>query len=50
MTINVVTATMLSGGRVQINSGERSFVVDQRVKVERDGFCPIELVAAALAG
>ena len=44
-----VDTTYLGGDRVRITSGGRCFEAEQRVKVERAGFCPIELVAAALS-
>jgi hypothetical protein len=47
---NVVTTTYLGGNRVRIASGERSFEADQRTSLDRPdaGFCPLELVGAAL--
>jgi uncharacterized OsmC-like protein len=47
---NLVVTTYLGGEKVRITSGERSFEADQRTNVDRpgSGFCPLELVAAAL--
>ncbi len=47
---NLVTTTYLGGERVRITAGERSFEADQRTSAGRpgSGFCPLELVAAAL--
>jgi uncharacterized OsmC-like protein len=47
---NLVTTTYLGGERVRITAGDRSFEADQRTNVDRpgSGFCPLELVAAAL--
>ena len=48
--INRVTTTYLGDNRVSIASGDRHFVADQRICLDRPGagFCPLELVAAAL--
>ncbi len=49
--MNVITATYAGDERAIVeSSGGRSFVVDQRVNVERKGakFCPVELIAASL--
>jgi hypothetical protein len=45
-----VTTTYLGDSRVRIATGDRSFEADQRTHVDRPGagFCPLELVAAAL--
>jgi uncharacterized OsmC-like protein len=45
-----VTTTYLGYGRVRISADERSFEADQRTQLDRPGagFCPLELVAAAL--
>jgi len=47
---NCVTTTYLGESRVRIAAGERSFEADQRTELGRPGagFCPLELVAAAL--
>jgi uncharacterized OsmC-like protein len=47
---NRVTTTYLGNSRVRIAAGDRSFEADQRTHVDRPGagFCPLELVAAAL--
>ena len=47
---NLVSTTYLGGERVRITAGGRSFEADQRSNVDRPGagFCPLELVAAAL--
>jgi len=47
---NRVTTTYLGNSRVRIQAGERSFEADQRTHTDRPGagFCPLELVAAAL--
>jgi uncharacterized OsmC-like protein len=48
--VNRVTTTYLGSSRARILAGDRSFEVDQRTHVDRAGagFCPLELVAAAL--
>ncbi len=48
--VNAVTTTYLGGNRVRIVAGDRTFEADQRTEVNRPGagFCPLELVAAAL--
>jgi hypothetical protein len=48
--INRVTTAYLGGSRVRIGAGERTFDADQRTELDRPGagFCPLELVAAAL--
>jgi uncharacterized OsmC-like protein len=48
--VNQVVTTYLGGSRVRVASGERSFEADQRTALDRPGagFCPLELVAAAL--
>jgi uncharacterized OsmC-like protein len=48
--VNRVTTTYLGSNRVHIAAGDRDFVADQRTHVDRPeaGFCPLELVAAAL--
>ena len=49
--MNVVTATYAGDERAVVeSSGGRTFVVDQRVNIQREGakFCPIELIAASL--
>ena len=48
--VNFVTTTYVGDDRVRITSGDRCFEADQRLKVDRPGagFCPLELVAAAL--
>ena len=50
MSINQVAVTYLGDERALVESGGRSFVVDERTKVDRAGakFCPVELVAASL--
>ena len=50
MLINRVTTTYLGENRVSIASGNRHFVADQRTLLDRTGagFCPLELVTAAL--
>jgi len=47
---NLVTTTYLGGEKVRITAGDRSFEADQRTNTGRpgSGFCPLELVAAAL--
>ncbi|GEM_PF-775976 len=47
----VITATYVGDDRAVVeSSGERTFVVDQRTKIWREGakFCPVELIAASL--
>jgi uncharacterized OsmC-like protein len=48
--ISRVTTTYLGDNRVSIAAGDRHFVADQRTCLDRPGagFCPLELVAAAL--
>ncbi len=48
--VNRVTTVYLGGSRVRVQAGERSFEADQRTQTDRPGagFCPLELVAAAL--
>jgi uncharacterized OsmC-like protein len=48
--VNRVTTAYLGESRVRISAGERSFDADQRTELDRPGagFCPLELVAAAL--
>jgi hypothetical protein len=48
--LNRVTTTYVGGNRVHISAGDRSFEADQRTHLDRPGagFCPLELVAAAL--
>lgn len=50
MDINLVNAAYLGNQRAQVRAGERTFVVDERTKVDQAGakFCLIELVAASL--
>jgi hypothetical protein len=47
---NRVTTTYLGGSRVRLAAGDRAFEADQRTELDRpgSGFCPLELVAAAL--
>jgi uncharacterized OsmC-like protein len=47
---NRVATTYLGSSRVRITAGGRSFETDQRTHLDRPGagFCPLELVAAAL--
>jgi len=48
--LNQVTTTYLGDNRVSIAAGDRHFVADQRTCLDRPGagFCPLEMVAAAL--
>ena len=48
--INQVTTTYVGDNRVRIAAGDRSFEADERTHLDRPdaGFCPLELVAAAL--
>ena len=48
--VNRVTTTYIGDHRVHIASADRSFEADQRTHLDRPGagFCPLELVAAAL--
>ncbi len=49
--MNVIRVTYTGDERALVeSSGGRSFVVDQRVNIEREGakFCPVELIAASL--
>ena len=45
-----VSTTYLGSDRVRISAGDRCFEADQRTQLDRPGtgFCPVELVAAAL--
>lgn len=47
---NRVTTEYVGDRRVRLSAGERTFEADQRSELERPGagFCPLELVAAAL--
>ncbi len=47
---NRVTTTYLGDRRVRLAAGDRTFEADQRTELDRPGagFCPLELVAAAL--
>jgi len=47
---NRVLTTYLGDGQVEIEAGNRRFITDQRICLDRPGasFCPLELVAAAL--
>ena len=48
---NVITATYAGDERAVVeSSGGRTFVVDQRVNIGREGakFCPVELISASL--
>jgi uncharacterized OsmC-like protein len=49
--VNQVTAVYAGDHRVRIAAADRSFEADQRTHLDRAGagFCPLELVAAALA-
>ncbi len=48
--VNRVTTTYLGDHRVRMAAGDRGFEADQRTHTDRPGagFCPVELVAAAL--
>lgn len=48
--VNFVSIRYAGNDRVRITSGDRCFEADQRLKVDQPGagFCPLELVAAAL--
>jgi uncharacterized OsmC-like protein len=48
--VNRVTTIYVGDSRVRITTGDCSFEADQRTHVDRPGagFCPLELVAAAL--
>ena len=49
--MNVVTVAYAGDERAVVESpGGRTFVVDQRVNIGREGarFCPVELIAASL--
>ncbi len=48
----MVTATYLGKGRARIQSGERGYSLSQRTYLDEldAGLCPVELVAASLAG
>jgi uncharacterized OsmC-like protein len=48
--VNQVTTVYAGDHRVRIAAGDRTFEADQRTHLDRAdaGFCPLELVAAAL--
>jgi uncharacterized OsmC-like protein len=48
--VNRVQTVYLGDSRVRMTSADRSFEVDQRTNLDQPGagFCPLELVAAAL--
>ncbi len=48
--VNQVKTTYIGDHRVRIAAADRSFEADQRTHLDRmgAGFCPLELVAAAL--
>jgi uncharacterized OsmC-like protein len=48
--VSRVTTRYLGDSRVEMATGGRTFEADQRTQVDRPGagFCPLELVAAAL--
>jgi hypothetical protein len=50
--VDVVTATYVGQGTARIQSGDRSQHLTQRTSFEQlgAGLCPLELVAASLAG
>lgn len=50
LLVNRIQTTYLGDNRVEIAAGERRFVADQRTCLDRPeaGFCPLEMVAAAL--
>jgi len=50
MAVNPVHVTYIGNERALLESGGRTFVVDERINVGRAGarFCPIELIAASL--
>jgi len=50
LLVNRVSTTYLGDQRVRIAAGDRGFEADQRTRLDRPGagFCPLELVAAAL--
>lgn len=47
---NRVTTEYMGDLRVRLSAGNRTFEADQRTELDRPGagFCPLELVAAAL--
>jgi uncharacterized OsmC-like protein len=49
---DIVTATYVGQGRARIQSGERSHLLTKRTQLDQigAGLCPVELVAASLAG
>ncbi|MCL7451926.1 MAG: hypothetical protein M8467_02635 [Anaerolineae bacterium] len=48
--VNVVTTEYRGNDRVRVVAGDRAFEADQRTSIDRPGagFCPLELVGAAL--
>jgi len=50
MDVNQVSVSYAGDKRALVRSGERTFVVDERTKVEQKDavFCPIELIATSL--
>ncbi len=50
MDVNLVNITYIGHERAVVESGGRTFTVDERTKVGQAGakFCPVELVATSL--
>ena len=50
MDVNSVNVTYIGAERAVVESGGRTFVVDERTKMDqaRAKFCPVELVATSL--
>lgn len=50
MDVNSVDVTYIGDRQAVVESSGRTFVVDERTKVDQDGakFCPIELIATSL--
>ena len=50
MAINSINVTYIGHERTRVESGGRTFIVDQRTKTDQPDseFCPLELVATSL--
>ena len=50
MDVNPVSVAYIGNQSAMVESGDRTFVVDERTKVDQAGakLCPIELIAASL--
>ena len=50
MDINLINASYVGDQRALVKSSGRTFIVDERTKVDQAGaeFCPVELIAISL--